>query len=84
METVMTAIELTGIVDEQHRLRVDDLLPLAGPRHVRVLVLYPSDNEWDEIEWLRAAARNPAFDFLREPEEDIYSPTDGEPFYDQA
>jgi len=84
MEHVMNAIELTGIIDEHHRLRVDDLLPVAGPKYVRVFVLYPLEDEWDETEWLQAAARNPVFDFLQDPEEDIYSLTDGKPFHDQA
>jgi len=39
--------------------------------------------EVDEKEWLRAASANPAFDFLKEPEEDIYTLEDGRPFYDQ-
>ena len=38
----------------------------------------------DEKEWLQAAATNPAFDFLKEPEEDIYTLADGKPFYDQG
>lgn len=38
----------------------------------------------EEMEWLRAAAANPAFDFLREPEEDIYTLADGQPFDDYA
>jgi len=33
-----------------------------------------------ESDWLQAIASNPAFDFLKDPEEDIYSPTDGKPF----
>ena len=33
-------------------------------------------------EWLNAVANNPAFDFLKNPEEDIYTITDGKPFYD--
>lgn len=33
-------------------------------------------------EWLHAVANNPAFDFLKNPEEDIYTITDGKPFYD--
>jgi len=37
----------------------------------------------DESEWLRAAATNPAFDFLKGPEEDIYTLADGKPFHDQ-
>ncbi len=35
-----------------------------------------------EMEWLQAAAVNPAFDFLNEPEEDIYTLADGRPFDD--
>ena len=32
-----------------------------------------------EEEWLKAAMSNPAFDFLKDPREDIYLPTDGRP-----
>ena len=72
METTMTAIELTGTIDEHRQLRLDSALPISGPRRVRVIVLYPLDDDWDETEWLRAAARNPAFDYLKESAEDIY------------
>ena len=49
-----------------------------------VLVLIPEQEDKevadiDEIEWLRAAAANPAFEFLKEPEEDIYTLADGRP-----
>jgi hypothetical protein len=84
MESKMTAIEMTGTVDEQHRLQLDGILPISGPRRVRVIVLYPLSEEWDETEWLQAAARNPAFAVLREPEEDIYTIDDGEPFHDEV
>ncbi|GFP34342.1 hypothetical protein HKBW3S43_00135 [Candidatus Hakubella thermalkaliphila] len=85
MEAPMTAIEMTGVVDEQHRLKLDQLLPIPGPTRVRVIILLPSEPEdWNESEWLRAAASNPAFDFLKEPEEDIYTLADGKPFYDQG
>jgi hypothetical protein len=75
----MTAIELTGTVDERRQLQLDDLLPIPGPKRVRVIVLYSLVDEWSEMEWLQAAARNPAFDFLKDPEEDIYSLADGKP-----
>jgi hypothetical protein len=84
METTMTAIEMTGRIDEHHQLQLDDPLPVPGPMRVRVIVLYPIEDEEDEKEWLQAAARNPTFEFLKDPEEDIYSLTDGEPFRDQA
>jgi hypothetical protein len=38
----------------------------------------------DEQDWLQATASNPAFDFLKGPEEDIYTLADGKPFYDQG
>lgn len=38
--------------------------------------------EYEEKLWHNAAATSPAFDFLNDPEEDIYSLEDGEPFND--
>jgi len=84
MEVTMTAIETTGTIDKHHQLQLDSLLPIPGPRRVRIIVLYPRDDEWDETEWLQAAARNPAFAFLNDPEEDIYSLADGKPFHDEV
>jgi len=84
MESPLTAIELTGTVDEQHQLRLDDLLPIPGPKRVRVIVLYSLNGEWNETEWFQAAARNPAFDFLKDAEEDIYSLADGKPIHNEA
>lgn len=84
MEATMTAIEATGTVDEHHQLQLDGVLPIPGPVRVRVLVFYPLNVDPGEAERLRAAARNPAFDFLNDPEEDIYSLADGKPFHDEA
>lgn len=84
METTMSAIETTGTIDEHQQLHLDSVLPISGPKRVRVIVLYPLGDEWDEMEWLQAAARNPAFAFLSDPEEDIYSLADGRPFHDEV
>ncbi len=84
METTMTAIEMTGTINEQHQLELDDALPIPGPKKVRVIVLYSSLDELREEDWLYTAARNPAFAFLRDPQEDIYSLADGRPLNDQA
>ncbi len=46
--------------------------------------LLSDQTDIDEGEWIRAAANNPAFDFLKEPKEDIYTLTDGKPFHDQG
>jgi predicted DNA-binding antitoxin AbrB/MazE fold protein len=42
------------------------------------------DADIDEMDWLRSASNNPAFDFLKEPEEDIYTLADGRPFNAQG
>jgi hypothetical protein len=84
METTLTAIEMTGSIDENHQLQLDGVLPVPGPMRVKVIVMYPLSDEWDEAEWLRAAAHNPAFDSLKDSEEEIYSMTDGEPFRDEV
>ena len=83
METLMNAIELTGTVNERRQLHLDDVLPFAGPKRVRVIIFYPQAEAWDETEWLHAAAHNPAFAYLKEAAEDIYSASDGKPFHDE-
>ena len=86
MEGVVRAIEVEGEIDEERRLHLDAPLPVAGPSRVRVIILVPAEpgDDAEEGEWLRAAAGNPAFDFLKDPEEDIYTPADGRPFSDQG
>lgn len=79
----MNAIETTGIVDEQRQLTLDEPLPLVGPSRVRVLILVPEPGDVDESAWLKAAKANPAFDFLKEEAENVYSRADGRPFHDQ-
>ncbi len=83
MEIPMTAVEMTGTVDEHSQLKLDGVLPFAGPKRVRVIVLSAMDDEIDDILWLHAASHNHAFAFLADPEEDIYSITDGKPFNDE-
>ena len=84
MEVATRAIETTGTVDVQRRLALDEPLPVVGPTRVRVIILLPEEADIDEMEWLRAASANPAFDFLKAPGEDIYTLADGRPFYDQG
>lgn len=83
MESTLRAIEITGTVDERRQLRLDEPLPAAAAGKVRIIVLI-SEEDAEEKEWMRAAAANPAFDFLKDPEEDAYSPEDGQPFGDQG
>lgn len=83
METTMRAIEVTGTIDEQGQLYLDQPLTMAGPGRVRVILLFPEKDDIEEREWLRAAACNPAFDFLKDTGEDIYTLADGKPFHDE-
>ncbi len=82
----MRAIEAHGTVDRDGRLVVKERIPLPAAVSVRVIVLAPDLDDEDEIPelderaWLTAAATGGGFDFLSDPAEDIYAPTDGKPF----
>jgi hypothetical protein len=57
------------------------------PKDIAVLGAIPEQEDKEEavineMEWLRAAATNPAFGSLKKPEEDIYTLADGRPFCD--
>ena len=84
MGTGSKAFEVTGTIDAERHLLLDEALPIAGPARVRVIILIPEEADIDEAEWLRAASANPAFDFLKNPEEDIYTLADGRPFNDEG
>jgi len=79
----VNAIETTGVVDAQHQLRLDAPLPIAGQSRVRVIVLVPEEADISESAWTKTASTSPAFDFLKDAAEDIYTVTDGQPFHDQ-
>src|SRR4051794_38699525 len=79
----MNAIETTGLIDEQRQLRLDEPLPIVSPSRVRALILVPDAADIEERAWLNAAASNPAFDFLKDEAENVYTRTDGKPFHDQ-
>jgi len=79
MGIALTAVEATGYIDEKNHLQLDSILPIAGSKRVKIIVLFPAEDEWTEDEWLYAAARNPAFEFLADSREDIYSVNDGKP-----
>jgi len=80
----MNAIETTGVVNAQHQLQLDEPLPIAGQSRVRVIVLVPEVAVVAEAAWTKAAADSPAFDFLKDAAEDIYTVADGKPFHDQG
>jgi len=83
MENPLQVIELTGTIDAKGKLHLDSPISNIGQGRVRVILLQ-EEAEIREKEWLKAATDNPAFDFLHNTEEDIYSTDDGQPFNDQG
>lgn len=76
---MLTAIETTGIIEQSGKIVIDETFLVNAPTAVRVIVLFPEAEDLNEREWLQAASKNEAFDFLNDPDEDIYSLTDGKP-----
>ena len=81
--TPFKAIETTGTLDTESYLILDEPISIDKKTKVRVIILLPEEDDIDEKEWLYAAAKNPAFHFLKEPGEDIYTKSDGKPFNDK-
>ena len=79
MHTISKVIEVNGIVNEQHQLFFEEPLTEIPSGKVRVFLMFENENEISEKEWLASAMRNPAFDFLRDEREDIYTLLDGRP-----
>lgn len=78
----MKAIEINSKTDKAGRLKIDYNLRKSESK-VRVLILLDDDNsDHEEDVWMRSISSNPAFDYLKDPEEDIYSLKDGVPFND--
>ena len=78
----MKAIETTGRIDKRGLLLLDNPLQ-TREKKVKVIILMQEENELDDEKlWLTFISNNPAFDFLKDKEEDIYSLKDGKPFND--
>jgi hypothetical protein len=79
----MKAIEISSKTDKSGRLKIDYKLDKAE-RKVRVIILFDDDNAEEDEErlWMYSVSNNPAFEFLQDPEEDVYSINDGEPLND--
>ncbi len=80
----MKAIETPATVKKHNQLLLDSPVPYRGKGKVRLIILLPEEDDIDESEWLNVAADNPAFDFLKDAEEDIYTDADGRPFEDKG
>lgn len=76
---MLTAIETTGTIRQNGTIEIDETFAVDAPTNVRVIVLFPEAEDLSESDWLKAASKNEAFDFLHDAEEDIYSIEDGKP-----
>lgn len=78
----MKTIKISSRTDQEGYLRMS--YPLnQKDKDVKVIILLDESSEDDEESlWLNSVAQNPAFDFLRASEEDIYTLNDGEPIDD--
>lgn len=71
----MKAIEIKSKTNSKGHLKLDLDLKEAG-KNVKILILMEEDLN-EEMEWLKMISGDPAFDFLKDTEEDIYSLYDG-------
>lgn len=77
----MKAVAVKGKIDKDGVLRVIDPLTYRD-QEVQVIILIPEDEDElpNDTEWLAGLSTNPAFDFLNDEAEDIYTLEDGKPF----
>ena len=76
----MKAIETTGQTDKEGNLHL--IKPLAEKeKKVKVIVLVPEEEAEENSLWMKSIVGNPAFGFLEDPAEDIYSSKIGKPFH---
>ena len=74
----MKAIETTGTFENNGLLRLENIGDLKQKK-VKVIILFNDEDEIDDHVWLHALSSNPAFDFLKDEKENIYSVHDGKP-----
>ncbi len=79
----MKAIEITTKTDKQGLINFSYPTDKKESK-VRIVIFVDENNDDidDDALWLKSISSNPAFDFLKSDDEDIYSLKDGEPFHD--
>lgn len=76
----MQALETFGTIDKKGHLILSKPLEYRN-KVVKIIVLIADEDDTIENEeWTAALSANPAYDFLKEDEEDIYNLSDGKPF----
>ncbi len=78
----MRAIEVTGKIDKKGILKLDNPLIMREKKVKVIILISEEEEEIEENLWLKSMTNNPAFEFLRDHQENIYKLTDGQPFHD--
>lgn len=70
----MRAIEIKSKTDHAGHIKLDYQLGRSD-QNVRILIILEDESYEQEEEklWIDSLTKNPAFNFLNEPEEDVYS-----------
>ncbi|MDP6072811.1 MAG: hypothetical protein QGG34_14850 [SAR202 cluster bacterium] len=80
MSIPIKALFVNGKIDEDGQLHLDEPVADLPPSRVGVVSFVTDDSDISEKEWLHLLMSDPDFDFLKDPEEDIYTLDDGKPF----
>jgi len=79
IENLQQAIKLSPDIYRDMAKTDSDFESIRDSERFKALLQEESnweEGERDDREWLQAAATNPGFDFLKEPEEDLYNSAD--------
>jgi hypothetical protein len=72
----MRAIEINARIDNKGFIQLEHPLGIKEKK-VKLIILMEEDSPENENSWLKAISSNPAFSFLNEPDENIYTANDG-------
>ena len=78
----MKAIEITGSINEQGNVELDQPLTPTKATRFRGILLFPELD--DAQEWSLAALKTSTIDVFNDSEEDIYTLEDGKPIDHEA
>lgn len=76
----MRAIETTGHIDKPGLLKLDTKINFDRNKQLKIIILINDEDEIHDSVWMSGTSFNPAFDFLEDEGENIYSLSDGKPF----
>ncbi len=76
----MRAIEFRSKTDVAGNLRIDYPVHKSNKK-VRVIILLDEEEQAEDEEalWMNTVSKNPAFEYLNDDSENIYTVNDGEP-----